>query len=552
MSDFYKKSALLPYILASIIICMSASAKAAAVDLGELTPEVTYSIPVYSEVKASYTPSTSGPVKFLWTCSPLTLYDEPVYTQEHIVKGSHSYTDSGQLMTYQTLEEGHTYYIYRDMTVMGGELIIREGDMKLELVKTEPCTDTESPDFYGNKFSITRNYTITLNFNCPVTVGNCFLMAGDERERILPVISNSSVSFDINEIVMDFYHRDILKEGEPLTLRVLQIKDASNPDNKFGENGRLEIEYIMDSKPAELTSTKGFSRDANDNPFRSYYFPGDEAAKMILKFDRELSTEHMPEAQIMYGNPDNVDLGIYYETLNGVVDGNSVAFDFADKLRRRADMLPSADVSLLPDNIYIAFSNIYSADGQRTYSGIASNPTGFSCSYVMQELLYSVAADFTPAKGSAINGGQKVEIWVMNGSQIRYDHICIDYTEDGVAKTLQIDNDAVTSHVDEYSLTGDDIIYEFTLPDFNADENTEIHIYMTGVVCSDGLDHSDDVRGTFNAATSDVAMTPAEPSARNADVYDIAGKLVLREASEQQISALKKGLYICNGKKIIK
>lgn len=548
-SVFYKRF-LAAVVLSLTTLLFAAAARAEAVDLGVLEPDITYNIPVYKEVRASYTPSVTGPVKFLWTCNPLTLYSSPDFSDENMVRGSHSYTDGGQLITYEKLEGGKTYYIYSSKTIMAGELIIREGDTKIELVKTDPCVDPDAPDYYGGRFSASQYYRIHLNFNYPVTVGNCFLIAGDQRMPVSPVVSNASVSFDVNDVIMSFYKDGVIKEGDTMTLRVLQIKDATNAENKYNENGKLEIDFTMASKPAELVETVGFSRKVTDNPFCSYYLEGDGNGRMTLVFDREISVGRQPVAQLVYGNPDNLELGMYYEDVEGVVDGKAVSFDFSGKLRRRVDMLPGADVSSLPKDLYVSYSNIFTDDGQRVYTGMISNPTGFSTSYVINELLYSVASDFTPARGSALKSGDEVEIWVMNGNKIRFDNICFDYTDGGELRTGIIDGDGVTTEVDPDSLTGDDLIFRFAMPDFTADAGSEITMYMSGVTCADGLDHSSDVKGKYVAGSSAVDAIGAGDGVA-ADVYDIAGKLVLRNASAGQLNSLDKGVYIHGGRKVL-
>lgn len=549
--NYYCNRFLAVLVSLTSVLFMAVSAKAEIVDLGVLEPDVTYDVPIYKEVKASYTPSVTGPVKILWTCSPMTLYSSPDLSEKSIVDGSHSYTDGGQLISYASLEGGHTYYLHTQMSLMAGTLVIREGDTKIELVRTDPCIDPSDPNFYNDKFSVSKNYRINLSFNYPVTVGNCFLIAGSERQSITPVVSNATVSFDVNDIIMSFYNRDLIKEGDSMTLRVLQIKDATNSDNKYNENGKLEIDFKMAAKPAELVETRGFSTKVTNNPFNSYYVEGDENGNMTLVFDRNIDAAKAPVAQLAYGNPDNLELGVYRENVMGDVDGTTVSFDFSGKLRRRIDMLPGAEVSQLPNDLYISYSNIFSEDGQMAYTGMVSNPTGFSSSYVINELLYSVAADFTPARGSSLKPGDEVEIWVMNGTKISYENICFDYTDGGEARTAVIAAEDVRTEIDQDSLTGDDMLFHFTMPEFTADAGTVITLYMSGVTCADGLDHSSDVRGNYTAGTSDVDAIGADDADVVADVFDVTGKPVLRNVTRLQMNSLDKGVYIHNGKKIM-
>lgn len=549
MKDFLF-SRLMAFFLTFFAMSVPAAAVAETVDLGPLSPDVTYEIPEFKEVIATFTPSVTGPVKFLWSANPLALYSGPEHSEGQIVDSSHSYTQNGQLMSYSSLEAGHTYYIYSAMTIMKGTLIIREGDTEIELARTTPSLDPESEDYYGGHFSVSKNYRIDLDFNYPVQVGNCLIIAGDERVRITPMVSNALVSFDVNDVIMGLYRDGFLKEGDTMTLRLLQVRDALNPDNKYGDNGRLELEFVMAAKPAELIETKGYSAKASDNPLMSYYLEGDPDARMQLVFDRDIDATKAPVAQITYGNPDNLDLGIYHENIEGVVDGSVVSFDFSGKLRRRIDLLPGADVSLLPYDFFVSYSNIFTPDGQMAYTGMISNPTGFSASYFINELQYTVAADFMPGRGAVLSPGDSMEIWVMNGSKIDFDNIAVDYIENGVAKTAVVAKSDVEAAVDPDSLGGDDMLFNFTLPEFTADNGSALTIYMAGLRCADGLDHSADVRGNFYAGSTAVGSIAADDAAP-ADVFDVAGNRVLRDASRADIKALEKGIYIFKGRKII-
>lgn len=536
-----------------VVFSLCFNAKAAdipSVDYGELLPDTTYVIPGITEFSASYTPSQSGPARFLWSASPLTLYSSPDHDESSIVVGSHSYTQNGQLMSYSYLEAGVTYYIYSKMTMMETSLIIREGDAKVELVSVSPSLDHDSSDYYGGKFSVSKNYRITLFFSYPVSVGNCLLIAGDERVRITPNVNNATVTFDVYETVMYFYNGGFLKEGDTMTLRLLQVSDALNSDVKYNDNGRLELDFVMADKPAELVETKGFSQNSTENPFLSYYLPEDSAGVMELVFDKQISLSNTPFAQITYGNPENLELGIYSESLSGIIDGNVVSFDFSGKLRRRIDMLPGADDSDLPTAVYVAFTGIYTDDNQLAYTGVLSNPTSFSASFVINELQFTIAADFTPARGTTLKPGDEMEIWVMNGSKIQFDDICIDYMENGESKSLEIGKDNISQTVDPYSVSGDDYLYYFTIPEYSADADSNVSVYMTNIICADGLDHTNDVRGNFVGASSGVGFIDADSDV-GADVFDISGKCVLRNATRSQFESLEKGVYIFNGKKIV-
>lgn len=517
---------------------------AQAVDLGDLKPGVTYDIPEFKEVTGAYTPGVTGPVKFVWTCSPLTLYSSSDYAEESIVEGSHAYTGGGQMMSYPELEAGKTYYIYSSMTIMSGTLTIQEGETPLEVSDIEPNPNS------GNKFSISRNYRIYVTFNYPVTVGNCHLAAGSNRVPVSPVVSNTTLSLDVNDVVMKFYHEGSLQEGSAMTLNVTDIKDAMNPDVKYNGNGELQVDFVMAAKPAELTSTRGFSVKGGSNVFNSYYFADDENGKMSLTFDRALSTSFKPQVNLAFGDPDNVDLIIYTETLTGVVDGNTATFDFTGKLRRRVDMLPGVEEDDMPTQIYVSFSNICTDDLQWAYTGQLSNPNSFATSMTVNDLMYNIAADFSPARGAGLVPGSAMEIWVMNGKYISYDEICLDYTRNGKTETVKISKNNVSEQQDPDSATGEDMLFIFTIPEYDADDNTPVNLYMSNLVCADGLDHANDVRGEFNSAKSGVGAIGVGTLAETGDVFDIAGRMVMRSANRSDLQNLDKGIYIFNNKKI--
>lgn len=530
--DFSVMKSAVKTLIFTLVAFTCSAADVELVDLGTLDPGVSYSIPQFKEIKAVYTPSATGPVKFIWTCNPLPIYTSPNHEENTAVNGSHSYNNGKQIISYASLEGGKTYYLYISMSIMAGELTIQEGDTKIEFVGMSPEVTEEKP------YSVSSDYRIYVNFNYPVTIGNSFLIAGGERVQIYPVLSNNSVSCDVYSYVMDFYRRGLIKEGDKMTLRILQIKDALNSSNKYNSNGKLEIEIPMAAKPAELVESRNVDFKGGRNVMNSYYLSGDDASKFVLVFDTEIDAAKTPTADLTYGNADNIELGVYREQLLGEVSGNTVTFDFSGKLRRRIDMLPAATSSELVDDIYASFGGIFTADGQRAYTGVLSNPVGFAASMIVNDLQYNIAADFSPARGSALTPGTEMEIWVMNGSLIQYDNICIDYTSDGTVKTIVIPTEDVTEKLDEDSASGSDMLYYFTIPEFEADPETTVYIYMSNLICADGLDHADDVRGNFKEAISSIAEITAEKSGN--DIYDLSGRKVVRPA---------KGLYIVNGTK---
>ncbi len=529
----------------------STASAAENVNLGELEPGQVYSWPQYATVRATYTPQQDGVAKFVYTkSSPFELYTSTNYNDDTKVFGTHSYSDIGQIKTYTNLEAGKTYHLYTAYAMDAGQLQIFAGSPKIEVSSTTPCVDPENPNYEGN-YSISSNYEMLISFNFPVTVGNVFVARADKpqtRVQVAAKASESSVGCDVAPALMTLYRNGTIAEGDEVMLSLYQVVDATDKDNKYGTNGKCDIRFTVAAKPLELVEVIGADMQSRSNLFNSYYLPGDEAGKIKLVFDAPLSSDKLSIASISYGNSDNLDVGMYFEDVEATHDDATATFDFTGKRRRPIDMLPLSDSSTQPESLFISFSNIYSPDGQRAYTGSKSNPTGYPMSFLTNVLQYTVVGDFTPARGTDLIFGQPMEIWVMNGDKISYDAIRFDYKENGEDKTFDIPREEVTEEKDPFSDNA--MLFTFTIPTLPCDADTPVKVSMAGLQCADGLDHSNDVAGEFRQALSGVADAELAETL-SFDVYDMMGARVLSGASRAQVAALAKGIYVINGKKIV-
>lgn len=511
-------------------------------DMGVLVAGQTYEFPAYKPVKGEYTPSVTGPVKFKYSSSPLGLYTSPTYSEESFVNGSHSYVTGGQMMSYDKLEAGKTYYIYHSFPLSGGTLVISEGTTELAVSAVSPKLAE------GEYFSVSENYTIDVSFNYPVSITNAWLIAGEERAKVGASVSNSSVTCSVADVIMDFYSRGIISKDDKVTLRILGITDATDAENMYNGNGKLEIEFLMPDKPGELVKVINADQGALANPFMSYYATDDEAGKISFVFDKELAADKTPYGKITYGDPDNLEVGVYTESVPGTIADKTATFDFTGKLRRPIDMLPASNTDTQPDNLHILFADIYTADGQRVFTNRMANPSGYSVSFKLNVIQYSVSSDFTPVRGSDIVPGTEMEIWVMNGAHVNCSGISFDYTSNGRPERVVVPMSEVKAEADP--LSDDDIIYTLKVPEMTIDENTKITVSLADAECADGLDHTADFTAVFGYKTSGVEAIQAGDSLKSIDVYNVAGVCVLKNASRSALNTLPKGLYIVNGQKI--
>lgn len=531
---------------ASLVLCAAAGAanvaEAATVDLGELVPGEVYEYPALATVVGQYTPSQTGPVKFMYSRAALDLFTSPTYEDGTQVGFEFSYVDGKQMRAYSKLEEGVTYYLM-GMPMDSSTLQIFEGKTDIEVVSVSPSL---KEDQY---FSVSSNYTIDVAFNTPVTLTNALIINGSNRETASYNVSSTYVSIDVAAPIMKMYREGNIKKDDVMTLRLVGVADSYDSTNKYGSNGRLEIDFLMPNKPGELLSIVNASQSNADNPFLSYYASNDPAGVVSFTFDTPLAADGAV-AKLTYGNPDEIEIGLYVEEVPGINSGNTASFDFSGKLRRPIDMLPGSTSSTQPSNFAILFSNIYTEDGQRVYTARQSNPSGFSMSFKINTLQYTISTDFTPGRGSKLVPGKEMEIWVMNGMYLNSTGIKFDYTENGQPKTYVVPMSEV--YVEPDPIAEEDMIYTFNIPSLYVDADTKVKVSFADAECADGLDHSKELTAEFGYDSSTVGVeSVGNDDADTVTVYNAAGVCVMKNADRYALKSLPKGLYIVNGKKEI-
>lgn len=512
----------------------------APVDLGVVVPGEVYEYPAFTTVTAQYTPSQTGPVRILYSHAPLGLYTSPTYDSEF--GGQFSYVGSRQMMAYSELQEGVTYYLM-GFTMDSGTMQIIEGATDIEVKGVSPEVKE------GDYFSVSSNYTIDVAFNTPVTLTNALILVGDNRSTVNYTVSNAYVTCDVASPIMKMYHDGNIKKGDILTLRLVGVADAYDANNKYNGNGKYEVEFLMPDKPGELVKVINASLSDTNNPFLSYYAANDPAGVISFEFDTPLADDGKSVAKITYGNPDEIEIGVYVEDVPGVNSGNTASFDFCGKLRRPIDMLPSSTSSTQPANFSIRFANIYTEDGQRVFTNRQTNQNGFSLSFRINTLQYTISTDYTPGRGSKLEAGEEMEIWVMNGSYVYSSGIKFDYIMNGDHASLTIPMSEV--NVEPDPIAAEDMIYTFKIPALNSDPDTKVTISFADAECADGLDHSKELTAEFGYDTTGVEGIP-EADSNIVTVYNAAGICVLKNAGRSALANLPSGLYIVNGKKIIK
>lgn len=516
------------YLLACPVICLAAYANAGeTLDWGELQPDVTYKYDQMIPVMGTFTPAASGSIRCYSSGSQIAPYLEPEHETPIGAENAYYGANGEKVRVYQ-VAEGQTIYFYNAMPLDGGTFRIVTGKESVELVDVFPAAEDQL-------MSLSANYNATLSFSVPVKCTKCTLAVDGESMELTPTVSNSYVTVNWFNTIRQWYREGKIKEGDIMTLTITGIRDASDSSNRpnFGDGaGKLVLNYKMAAKPAELVWESG-TPTSGVSDFLTYYLPGSDEGIVSLTFSENLDPKCHPTAEITYGDRDNIELGMYIEHPPVTVEGKTVSVNLQGVSRFPEDMVPGLVAQKF---IELRITGIKSADGQYVLTGYAASPYSFGYAYNLKSVVYSIAADWLPAAGSFLKSGDEMEIWVLNGKKIIFDSVDFSYVKNGADAKVSVPYSALTVSED----SDDAMLYNLTAPDIDADPDSEICVTFGGLKCADGLDHSSDIFVRYKADTSAVDIIQAADGDNM--FYDLTGRFVKNPS---------KGIYICNGKKIV-
>ena len=511
------------------VLAVSSGFAADSTDLGAIEPDVTYSYDAMAPVEAVFTPAESGILRSYSTGDMIHAYSDPGHEQPVEAVDFYNGAAGEKVQVYEVVG-GHTLYFYNAFPLNSGTFRISTGKEKVLLSRVTPAPEQGT-------LSLGVDYDLTVIFNIPVKCTRCRLEAGGESVEVPVKTFASSLSVAWSGRLMQWYRDGIMKEGDELTVTFTGIRDVNDSANRpdFGDGiGKLVLRYTVAGKPAELKEEIN-TPAAGMTDFMTYYLPGGQDGLVTLVFDTPLDTSWMPKAEISYGDIDNIEKGMYIENPPVSVADNAVTVDLRGVSRLPEEMIPGLPAQ---ENIYLRISDIRSADSQNVWTGQASSPYSFGFSYRLRNVVYSIAADWMPLPGDPLNPGDSMEIWVLNGNRISFDSVDFSYLKDGVPATESVPYTALDVRDDpEYD---DALLYYLTVPDFTADEDSEITVTFGGILCADGQDHSSDIFVRYRSPISAVGILPAAP--REGMMFDMQGRMVTNPAP---------GIYVRDGRKIV-
>ncbi len=519
----------LRYLLACSVVCAAVSSASAAevIDWGDLQPDVVYDYDAMVAVMGTFTPSESGIIRCYSTGSQIAPYVEP--SHDTPIESTQSYYGpAGEKVRVYPVTAGTPLYFYNSFPLDAGTFRIVTGSEQIELAEVTPKAN-------GTPVSLSSNYSATLSFSIPVKCTKCTLSVNDTSVEVTPSVSNSYITINWFNTLLNWYNEKKLKGGDVVTLTITGLRDANDANNRpdFGNGkGKLVLEFTMAAKPAELVWESG-TPTSGVSDFLTYYLPGSDQGLVKLVFSEDIDPKCHPVAELTYGDIDNIELGMYIEKVPVSIEGKTVTVDLQGVTRFPDEMVPGLPTQKFID---LKIVGIKSIDGQYVLTGYAASPYSFGYSYNLKSVVYSIAADWVPAAGSPLSGGEEMEIWVLNGQNIKFDSVDFSYVKDGQPAKVSVPYSDLKATVD----SADAMLYNLTAPNIDADADTDITVSFGGLLCADGLDHSTDIFVRYKASSSAVEGISAEEFENK--YYDLTGRRVV---------APSKGIYICNGKKVI-
>ncbi|MDE7408773.1 MAG: hypothetical protein K2N09_01990 [Muribaculaceae bacterium] len=518
------------YLIASIAVSAVASVNAATpLDYGEMQPGVVYEYQDMVPVMGYYTPSESGVMRTYSTGEEISVYEDAAHENE-IASSQSYYSADGEKVRIYSVMAGKPVYFYNAFPIAGGKFRFTVGKEEIKL-------STMSPAIGNTPVSLSVNYDATAVFSIPVKCTKCTIEVNGEKAEITPGVIDSTISVNWFNTLREWYRAGKINGGDVLTLTITGIRDVNDSSNRpnFGDGaGKLVVRYIMAPRPVELIREIGTPASGMTD-FLTYYLPGSDEGKVSLIFSGDLDPNCHPDAQLTYGDADNIEVGMYFEHPPVLIDGNMLTVDLQGVSRFPDQMIPGLPAQ---NNIDLVVSKIRSADGQYVLTGQMANPYSFGYSYRLKSMVYSIAADWVPVAGSALEEGSEMEIWVLNGHKIIFDSVDFTYMKNGVPAVMSVPYSALTVEKDEYY--DDALLFYLKAPAIDADPDSEITVAFGGLKCADGLDHSSDIFVRYKSAVSGVSAVEAVDG--DAVLYDLTGR---------RVASPSKGIYIRDGKKII-
>ncbi|MBO5699435.1 MAG: hypothetical protein J6R79_05480 [Bacteroidaceae bacterium] len=433
-------------------------------------------------------------------------------------------------------KKGTTYYVYCDFPMNGGDVTVSYGGgTPTALAKVSPEQNSELHAAYG---------LITFEFTKNIRFKQCALIAGGTEQMIDAFANGKFVTVHIKDELVALYKKKSLKAGDKV---IVELREVTSEDGKT-QLGNITAEYTAAAQPLMLnsaTQTPGNGLDA----LLSWMSPNKSEGLVALTFNGKVNRNANITAELSFGDLEAEDPNEYYVEKLPVTFAadNSIQIDLRGKVRTPQTMVASGTNY---GSILLTIKGVEDEHGNKTYVEGSGAAGAYFFNYDFVVVDYSLLVEFTPSKGSCIDGLQHLEVWMQEtGGEMEYSGATFEYTNRGEKQTVVVDAKDFMTEVDPEDEAA--VYVRIPVPSFSRDANTEVKVSFNNVVAPNGMDYTTDLTATYTTkGYTETAIYTAQTTSGNVTVFTLCGVKILDNAPYDAIKSLKRGmLYIVNGKK---
>lgn len=497
------------YLILTVLSVLGLSAKSA--DMVDLEFNTVYEVPKMSfNWNGLITPDQNGVlvVYFKDTPSQWAVYDNADPTNTELSVQSNYVSEEIEGINFGTrislnATAGTTYRVFMSNWNSSSNYVLCQ--LETNEIELTACTPEQ-----GSSISVSTDAQLDIEFNCNVKVESATVTCGDMTTTFPYSTAGDSklryygniVTVIMKETLYGWLSDGSVSAGDALNVTLNGLCRVDDESIKYGEDGKLTLNYVVAAMPAQLVSSVN-TPDQMPN-LKSYYLLDDTTGTIILTFDKEMlnSEDDAPYAVLGTGNKESIEGDYYEETVPVIVDGYDLIINLQGVLRNASTM----NLSMHYGFMQLDVKNVKSVDGQYVYDAGSGKMGSINYMYGFENVVCDIFTEITPSKGE-IKAGDTIELWISGESQLRYDGISFAYGE----------NEVVVTDYSKEADTEDDAatIINVVVPTLeNIESGDEVVLTLKNVIAADGLDHANDVKATYTYTIAEVvipefSITPA-------------------------------------------
>lgn len=445
-----------------------------------------------------------------------------------------------------TVKAGETYYFHCSFAMNTGTIEVTFGAVAAPLSLKNVTPSSE-------KLLNASNGQISVEFSKPVTYGAATLSLGDNVEALVGNGMLGTVSFDVKNVMMQWYRNGVLKAGDEVVLTINDVCAAANVEELYEENGTFTHTFVVAAKPAEIISELNTPSSVEQpmTTFLSYYMTDTQVS---LNFDAPLLVDdnNTPSASLTFGDMESE--YFYTEVLDIDMSGAAqgvISVELSGKLRRMVDMIPNymdLEEETRPTSIVLTIENIRGEDGAYAYAAGNGALGSYHFEYTYKELKNDIVSDFTPAIGAKFENVKSIELYIRGEKNLQYDGVSFIYVKGGEEVTEVVPMSEITREADFFDTEA--MILTIPVPEIVPDAGTVVSVTLADLKSTDGLDYSADLTATYVVTADGIrqVMNEGEPTVT---VYSMSGVRLMKNADKTALGKLRRGIYIINGEKTL-